>query len=53
MNLTNLKDLIANQVDDASDLVTMLELSVEDIMERFADKLIEHQAKFGVHDDEA
>lgn len=52
MNLTNLKDLIANQVDDAADLVTMLELSVEDIMERFADKLIEHQAKFGVQTDD-
>jgi hypothetical protein len=51
MNLDNIKDIVANQVNDASDLVLLLELSVEDIMERFADKLLEHQAKFGVYDE--
>lgn len=51
MNLTNLKDHVANQVEDAADLVIALELSVDDIMDRFADKLLEHADKFGVRDD--
>ena len=46
MHLSTLKDIVAMQVEDAGELATVLELSVEDIMERFSDKLLEHKDKF-------
>ena len=51
MRLQELKETVANQVKDAADLVGLLELSIEDILDRFADRLLEHQEKFGVTDD--
>lgn len=52
MNIDNLKDHVASQVDTAEELVTILEISVEDVLSRFADKLLEHQEKFGIQSDE-
>lgn len=48
MRLDELKDVVAEQVVDVEDLVGLLELTIEDILSRFPDKLMENQEKFGV-----
>lgn len=48
MRLEELKDLAAEQVSDVEELVRLLELSIEDILQRFPDILTEQQHKFGV-----
>lgn len=50
MRLRELKDL-ASRMADAEELVGLLELTAEDILDRFADRLMEHKEKFGVFDD--
>lgn len=48
MRLAELKEIVSEQVVDVTDLVYQLEITIEDVLERFGDKLREHQAKFGV-----
>lgn len=50
MRLQELKETVAGQVADVQDLVGLLEISIEEILERFTDKLLEHSDKFGVTD---
>ncbi len=53
MRLQELKDTVAEQLGgDMYDLVGMLELTFEDILDRFPDKLMDNQHKFGVEDRE-
>jgi hypothetical protein len=49
MRLSELKLLVSEQVVDVQDLVYQLELTIEDILDRFSDKLRMHQEKFGVN----
>lgn len=51
MRLQELRETVGDQVVEVQDLVTMLELSIEDILERFGDKLRLHSHKFGVYSD--
>lgn len=51
MRLSDLKILVENQVGDPADLVDMLELTIEDILDRFSDRLLEFKEKFGVVDE--
>lgn len=48
MRIQELRDLVASQVVDVEDLVGLLELTVEDILERFPDALLDNAHKFGV-----
>jgi hypothetical protein len=48
VRLAELKDLASRQVGDECELVMLLELTIDDILDRFPDKLIENQEKFGV-----
>lgn len=50
MRLIELRETIAEQVVDVEDLVGLLELTIEEILDRFPDKLMEHAEKFGVVD---
>lgn len=51
MRLNEIRSLAADQVGDVDELVGLLELTIEDILERFPDALMEHRDKFGVSDD--
>lgn len=51
MRLPELKSTVADQVGDVEELVGLLELTIEDILDRFPDRLMEHKEKFGVVDD--
>jgi hypothetical protein len=54
VRLAELKEIVAAQVDDAADLVGLLELTLDDILDRFPDALMDNKEKFGVVDsDEA
>lgn len=50
MRMQELKALVSEQVTDVQDLVSLLELTIEDILDRFPDALLDHQEKFGVTD---
>lgn len=50
MRLHELRALAADQVSDVDTLVALLELTIEDILERHPDALMDHQEKFGVFD---
>ena len=52
MRLHELKQIIENQGYDVEELVGLLELSVDDILERFPDKITENARKFGVDERE-
>jgi hypothetical protein len=43
-----LESLIGEEVPDVESLVLMLELTMEDILERFPDRVLEHKGKFGI-----
>lgn len=43
-----LESIIGEEVPDVESLVLLLELTMEDILERFPDKVIEHKHKFGL-----
>jgi hypothetical protein len=43
---SELASIIAEQVVDVADLCALLEIGIEDIIERFPDALEEHQGKF-------
>lgn len=45
-----LDSIISEEVPDVETLVMLLELSMEDILDRFHDKVIEHKDKFGLPD---
>jgi len=51
MRLRELRETVAEQVVDPEDLVGLLEITIEDLLDRFPDKLMEHQEKFGVAND--
>lgn len=44
--LLQLKEVVVSNALDVGDLCTLLELSVEDMLEKFEDKLLEHSDKF-------
>lgn len=52
MRHAELRELVAEQVTDVHDLVDLLELTIEDILNKFPSKLTEHREKFGVLPDE-
>lgn len=53
MRLEELKQIVEQQGYDIEELVGLLELTTEDIIERFPDRLTENSHKFGVSDNEA
>lgn len=50
MRLQELKEVVLNQDYDVADLCELLELLVDDILDRFPDRLTENASKFGVKD---
>ncbi len=44
--LEQVKLAIENNITDVDDLVGLLEITIEDVMERFEDRLREHAGKF-------
>lgn len=52
MRLAELRAVVADQVGDVEELVGLLELTIEDVLDRFPDKLMDNQHKFGVCDDD-
>lgn len=48
MRLPELRDIVSRQVNDVHDLVNLLEIEIEDILDRFADHLLDFKDKFGV-----
>ena len=52
MRLQELKEVVENQNYDVVELVALLELTIDDILERFPDKLTENANKFGVEENE-
>lgn len=53
MKLAEIKELAARSVGDVCELVVMLELDIEDILDRHADALLDNAYKFGVDDDQS
>jgi hypothetical protein len=53
MRLQELREVIENQQYDVADLCSLLELTVEDLLDRFPDKVVDNQSKFGVNETEA
>lgn len=52
MRLQELKQVVEGQGYDILELVGLLELSIEDILDRFPDRLVDNASKFGVCDNE-
>lgn len=59
LRLSEIKEVVASQVVDVADLCALLEIGIEEILDRFPDRLREHQYKFdmttasdGVYDNE-
>jgi len=52
MRLAELRSVASEQVTDVEELVQLLELTIEDILERFGDRLLDQKHKFGVYDPE-
>ena len=52
MRLQELKEVVEQQNYDVEELIALLELTVDDVLERFPDKLVENQSKFGVYNDD-
>ena len=50
MRLAELRAVASEQVGDPEELIALLELTIEDILERFGDRLLEQKHKFGVYD---
>lgn len=50
MRLDDLRSIAAEQVPDVETLVSLLELTIEDVLARFPDYLIDNSHKFGVVD---
>lgn len=48
MRLHEMHDLISRQVDDVHNLVDLLELTIEDILDRFPDAILDNKHKFGI-----
>jgi hypothetical protein len=46
----DLKDLVSRQVEDVHDLVDLLEIELEDVLDRFFDRVYDNKNKFGVED---
>jgi hypothetical protein len=51
VRLQELKQVVENQHYDVEELAGLLELTVDDLLDRFPDKLVENQEKFGVNED--
>lgn len=47
-----LKSLAAEQAGDVATLIELLELTMDDVLDRFFDRLVENEHKFGVRDNE-
>lgn len=52
LTLSQVKEIIEDNVPDVESLVQLLELTIEDIMKRFPDKLMEHKDKFTLESEE-
>ena len=52
MRLQELKEVVEQQNYDVVDLCGLLELTVEDLIDRFPDKLVDNQTKFGVDEND-
>ena len=52
VRLQELREVVERQNYDVEELVGLLELTVDDILERFPDKLMENASKFGVEESE-
>ena len=50
LRLRKVKLAIEDGFYDIEDLVTLLEIRVEDVLERFEDRLVENAEKFGVYE---
>lgn len=50
MRLAELRAVASEQVTEVEELVQLLELTIEDVLERFGDRLLENKHKFGVYD---
>ena len=50
MRLQELKEVVSRQGYVPDELVGLLELTIEDILDRFPDRLLENQSKFGVYE---
>lgn len=50
--LEKIKLAIESSQNDTTELAALLEITVEDLMERFEDRLIENAEKFGIYQDE-
>lgn len=48
--MSELQSVVAEQVGDVCDLVLMLEISLEELIDRFGDKILEQRDKFGLPD---
>ena len=44
-----LRQLVEDNIVDVADLVALLEINIEDIIDRFPDRLKEHAEKFGYY----
>ena len=53
VRLAELRQVVENQGYDVEELVGLLELSVDDILDRFPDKMTESAHKFGVYENES
>lgn len=47
-----LKSLAAEQAGDVETLIELLELTMDDVLDRFYDKVVENEHKFGVENNE-
>lgn len=53
MRLRELKQIVEGQNYEVEELAGLLELTVDDLLERFPDKLTENASKFGVEESDA
>jgi hypothetical protein len=52
LKLRKVRQAIEDGFYDVNDLVLLVEMTVEDVIERFEDRLCEHAEKFGIYEEE-
>jgi hypothetical protein len=48
--MPEIRDIVSRQVEDVHDLIDLLEIDLEDILDRFPDHILDHKSKFGITD---